>query len=320
MLKRNGGWGILNIRAFNTALLIKSLWRAITESDIWNDIIHVKYLRGDSLHKLYYGKYSMPKYISVIWLAFKKILPIFAKNIVWRFGNGLNISLGSDQIYGMGVESLHTMRIVHRLSHRGNFHLYKVIHYWAHGAPIVKTVESLGLTGGDAEDWKIYVQNIWAAGLCYKCEGDMITWDGVIKLGVVNVQETYAYIISLSVVEGTSKDFWPFSQIRIPPKVLLFGWLVWRNKILTWDSLMHRGFQDPGWCVLCNNEVESVEHLFFHVRWCLRSGKFSATTSSTHCEFQRITWRPPIDGTIPGENFKLCPFFLYGKYGWLGIG
>lgn len=42
----------------------------------------------------------------------------------------------------------------------------------------------------------------------------------------------------------------------------MFTWLVWKNKILTWDNLLKRGYLGPGHYTLCINDFESCFHIF----------------------------------------------------------
>lgn len=51
-------------------------------------------------------------------------------------------------------------------------------------------------------------------------------------------------------------------ELKIPPRVQIFLWLLSQNKIMTRDNLRHRGIQKNLICELCS-ELESVKHLFF---------------------------------------------------------
>ena len=77
------------------------------------------------------------------------------------------------------------------------------------------------------------------------------------------VKEIYTSLLARYPQDESSHLFWPYWHRHIPTKILLFGLLVWKRRVLTWDALMHRGFQGPGWCILCRNHEESVDHLFF---------------------------------------------------------
>ena len=50
--KSHDGWGILDLRSFNSALLVKTMWRALTGRGIWNKIIYAKYITGTPLRLL----------------------------------------------------------------------------------------------------------------------------------------------------------------------------------------------------------------------------------------------------------------------------
>ena len=102
-----------------------------------------------------------------------------------------------------------------------------------------------------------------AARLCYNIEGDRISWGGILIDGAVMVKETYSFLISRDKDTELSNDFWPFWHQAIPTKIILFSWLLWKNQILTWDLIKHRGFQRPGRCALCKNDYESARHLLF---------------------------------------------------------
>lgn len=50
--------------------------------------------------------------------------------------------------------------------------------------------------------------------------------------------------------------------IKAPPQVLIFIWLMLRNRILTIDNLVRRGWEIPNRCVLCKRAAETVEHMY----------------------------------------------------------
>ena len=51
-------------------------------------------------------------------------------------------------------------------------------------------------------------------------------------------------------------------EIKVPPKIHFFLWLVAHNKLLTRDNLAKRQHLDILTCLFCN-ENETVEHMFF---------------------------------------------------------
>jgi hypothetical protein len=56
-------------------------------------------------------------------------------------------------------------------------------------------------------------------------------------------------------------DVWNW---HIPMRIKLFCWLVFENRILTWDNMSKRGLYGPSRCVLCGEGEESIKHLMVH--------------------------------------------------------
>lgn len=48
---------------------------------------------------------------------------------------------------------------------------------------------------------------------------------------------------------------------KLPLKLKCFGWLARRSKILTWESLGHRGFCGPDRCLLCRDTLKDMTHM-----------------------------------------------------------
>lgn len=51
-------------------------------------------------------------------------------------------------------------------------------------------------------------------------------------------------------------------KLKAPPRMIIFGWLAIRNRILTLDNLKKRGCIIITRCTLCKMAAESVQHLF----------------------------------------------------------
>lgn len=51
-------------------------------------------------------------------------------------------------------------------------------------------------------------------------------------------------------------------SLRAPLRVLIFTWLMLRNRILTVDNLVRRGWNMPNRCSMCKRKEETVKHLF----------------------------------------------------------
>lgn len=45
------------------------------------------------------------------------------------------------------------------------------------------------------------------------------------------------------------------------PKVSTFIWLLYHQRIITWDNLIKREFHGPCYCPNCQNNEETIQHL-----------------------------------------------------------
>lgn len=77
MPKRLGGWGILNLRRFDYALLLKSLWKGIFGEGTWGMIIKHKYLKDIDFLVFLRRRCIGCKIGSSIWLSFTKVRHYF---------------------------------------------------------------------------------------------------------------------------------------------------------------------------------------------------------------------------------------------------
>ncbi|CAN1255260.1 hypothetical protein LINPERPRIM_LOCUS8923 [Linum perenne] len=69
------------------------------------------------------------------------------------------------------------------------------------------------------------------------------------------IEERYA-----SLPDFPSRVIW---QKRVPSKIQCFMWMVWHGRIASIDN-QRRGMVLTNWCVLCERDLESVDHLFVH--------------------------------------------------------
>ena len=53
------------------------------------------------------------------------------------------------------------------------------------------------------------------------------------------------------------------------PKINIFFWLIMQDKILTLDNLINRGQYILNWCILCKDNLESIDHMFIHCPYSL---------------------------------------------------
>jgi hypothetical protein len=89
---------------------------------------------------------------------------------------------------------------------------------------------------------------------------DILRW-GHSTTGNFSVKE--AYYLQGNHQSHDKENIW--NKVWSPflwPKVSTFLWLTIHNRILTWDNLWKRGFIGPSICPLCQQQEETLEHLF----------------------------------------------------------
>lgn len=132
-----------------------------------------------------------------------------------------------------------------------------------------------------------------------------------------SINGIYRHINKASYTEPPSGLFYKFWYRHIPTKILLFGWLVWKDKVLTGSNLMKRGFFGLFRCHICLKDYESTEHLFFKCPvilkiWRLFSVHFFGNTWCSIDFMNAVLAWDNLKG-----RFKSLPFFLIWEV-WFG--
>jgi hypothetical protein len=108
------------------------------------------------------------------------------------------------------------------------------------------------------------MMNLWfeiveIAKTIYFCEEeDQLIWKYE-SSGVYSSKSLYAIMNFRGVQPVYLPAVW---DLKIPPRVQIYFWLLSQNKIMTRDNLRHRGIPKPLVCELYS-EMEFVKHLFF---------------------------------------------------------
>lgn len=76
-------------------------------------------------------------------------------------------------------------------------------------------------------------------------------------------------------------------KMKVPPRMKVFAWLVFYNKILTRDNLAKRGWQLASICFLCRDACENIKHMFSECTLTLEV----YDKVSLHFKFPQRDWR-----------------------------
>lgn len=219
--------------------------------------------------------------------------------------------IGLPDCYGLSIQ------LVHNLSHRGIMFVSQTIRVWSLGAPIFKNADQLGLPAHLADEWEVMRDAFRAVGFNWKMGGDQIEWNGPCHDGAPIVKEVYGALNLESYGDQLTSSFYPFWRRKIPTKIVLFGWLVSKGRILTGENLNRRGFSGPFRCQICCMELETIDHLFFR---CSVTARMWKLFSNHH---MGAAWVPSdfLNVALEWDNlqgkYKSLPFYFVWEV-WKG--
>ncbi len=153
------------------------------------------------------------------------------------------------------VNTLHQQGFVDLSSVRRGQHLPLIIASWPYA-------RYLGILVFLEVEWKNYRYSLCQADILWTPFPDALGWGRHLFDGRIFISKAYEHINSC--IQSL-----PFAKLVVrlwgweaPPKVLCFTWLTLHNRILTWDTLLKKGFIKPGRCSLYWAVVENCHHLF----------------------------------------------------------
>ncbi len=104
-----------------------------------------------------------------------------------------------------------------------------------------------------------------------------------------SVKSVYTFLQDGGVSDVRYSKIW---GIKAPVKVKVFVWLVLKNRVLTRDNLLKRGWRGDDGCELCTERSETVNHLFLNCRFPkeLLHGLLSNKAFLRTCETPARLW------------------------------
>ena len=176
--KEFGGWGILDLNAFNVALLAKWWWKlASYRLGLHHDIILAAH--GSNLLKLRVGKPLQKS--SFFWKGLIQAGRVFRNGCLWKIGNGLDTSFWADHWYGEAPLNQLLPQAAEAL-HNNNYSVQEMARRWpmiqATLPPTVNAVDIATLrdclfstsftTSSDRPTWKYTTDQVFSVRSCYK--------------------------------------------------------------------------------------------------------------------------------------------------------
>ena len=122
--------------------------------------------------------------------------------------------------------------------------------------------EELCIDGAWKDAWDAYTRGLELWGICLSSQSDTLLWEFNKHDGSISAKLVYECIVNSVLPPSGSRLHTFLWSGMMSKKIGCFIWLVFRNKILTWDNLQKRGWYGPGICALYYNDEESVLHIF----------------------------------------------------------
>ena len=98
--KQLGGWDIKNIKWFNIALVLKTIWIGLSGNGPWGEILRAKYLWRKSLVDWIINYPNNIVGGSIVWRGFVKHFYWIGQLVAWNIGNVRLVCVGIDPFIG----------------------------------------------------------------------------------------------------------------------------------------------------------------------------------------------------------------------------
>ncbi|KAF7833177.1 ribonuclease H [Senna tora] len=234
-----GGLGVKSFSEFNQVVLAKQIWRIIAHSKtLLSQIMRAKCGTTDSAIG-----FKCPQTTSKQWKDIFSAKEVVLSHLKWQVGTGHDIPL-NHAYWPTPTNSIDNS--VNRVSdlvatnHRWN----KALVHQVYDAPTAREILKIPISVTQGED-KIY-------------------WSGNNE-GIYKVKDGYNKLFESRNISPNQfrfkawKEYW---KIKLPHKVLMFGWKLCHNRLPIVENLLKRNFNIQGTCVFGCDLLETQKHLF----------------------------------------------------------
>lgn len=212
-------------------------------SNSWNAIINHKYQKGRTVEVWYRSGAIRINQRSAIWLSFRTIEQYFLCNLKWRVFSGSKILVGLDPIADVKDPLKFPDPLLFYLHRSGCFTWNRIIEKWNGLFLILKNAAELGIPQVLSSLWLSKKLSIEQMALkCASLEDHMV-WS--IPSSTTTVKDIYLDLIYKKI--PPSRKIFPLKwwKLSCPLKVIIFSWLVFYNKNVTWENLRKRDWNGP---------------------------------------------------------------------------
>jgi hypothetical protein len=221
---------------------------------MWQELLVNKYLRNKTLSQVKVKPTDSP-----FWKGLMGVKEIFFKNGSFTVGNGQKTRFWEDTWLGDTPLALQYPSL-YNIVRRKNVLVADVL---SNNPLNIEFRRSL-----NGNRWAVWLQLVQRLmGVTLTEEPDAFVWK-LTTSGIFSVKSLYAHLMNGHTV-FLRKYIW---KIKVPLKIKIFMWFLYRKVILTKDNLAKRNWNGCKKCAFCDSD-ESINHLFFY------------------CPFARLVWR-----------------------------
>jgi hypothetical protein len=252
--KDQGGLGIEVLDIKNRCLLSKWLFKLLSEKGVWQELLQKKYLRGKTLSQV-----QAKPADSHFWKGIMGVKDEFFHLGSFNVGDGNSTRFWEDVWLGDTPLS-EQYPSLYNITRSKNVLVSNVMSY----APL-NIGFTRALTHDKWETWIVLVRRLMDVSLSN--EPDKFKWR-LNTSGIFSVKSMYADFLNGHTV-FLKKYIW---RIKVPLKIKIFMWFLYKKVLLTKDNLAKRRWNGCTDCVFCGSK-ETIDHLFIS------------------CSFSRLVWR-----------------------------
>lgn len=244
--REHGGMGVRDINQHNRALLCKWWWRLASKEDTtWRILVHTHYFGSQ-----HWTEAKVTPRWSSIWRSLVKVRDFVDPSIHMCVGNGRHVEFWKDR-WHKEFKLCDQFPDLYRSCRRPRGTIAMILEGDF-------TEEFVGGTVVTEQTLEAFLL------ICFQLhlteEEDTIKWRWTTK-GMFTVASAYEMLIDGGLRYGLWKSIW---KSFAPLKFQIHAWLAVEGKLNTTDILQRKGVQISTICSLCQQETETVQHLFLN--------------------------------------------------------
>lgn len=137
------------------------------------------------------------------------------------------------------------------------------MYVWSSSMFVWKTTDELNLPLTLCHLWVSALKIFDVKGIKQCGTNDVLVWSKSRSTQPVSIKDLYA--VASSTLQPLPMPWFPskFQKSSCPLKAILFSWLVFSNRNLSWEVLQRKDWMGPGRCVMCCQAPETNIHMFF---------------------------------------------------------